>query len=99
MSPQRVGDLVLRRKIHDVSRRSLQHRDMCRAFGHRRYDCNGSGAASNYDYTLAVIIEIPWPFLRVDYRTFESINSLPLGQISAFVLIVTGTQVDEVAHD
>ncbi len=99
MPAQRIRNLVPGRKVHDVGRRPLKHRHVCRALRH----CGNNGyrrsSAADHDNPLAFVIEIRRPFLRMDECPAESLHPVPLRQISAVVVVIAGAEVEEAARD
>ncbi len=69
------------------------------AFRHRRDERNGRGAATNYHDALASIVEIFGPLLRVDHCSAKSRDTGPLRRVSIFVVVIAGTEVEEVASE
>src|ERR1700712_3572613 len=58
------------------------------AFGHRRQQGDGSGAATDYDDLLAAVIQILGPVLRVHYLPGEAVAALELWRKSLVVAVI-----------
>src|SRR6185369_9166419 len=96
---KRVGDLVFRGTRDDVAWRSLQHRDVRRALRHRRDERNSRRPATNHHHALAGVVEIFGPFLRMYDLSAKAFDTLPLWCVTAFVVVISGAKVEEVAGE
>src|SRR5690242_10787551 len=69
------------------------------AFGHGGYERDRRRAAADYDDAFACVVEIVWPLLRVHDWATESRAAGPLRHVAAFVIVVAGAEVKEVARE
>src|SRR5262249_35452557 len=93
------SDLVFGRTRHDVTRRTLEHRDVRRTFGHCRDQRDRRRPAADDHDALARVVEILGPLLRVNNPPAKPRDAGPLWGVSAVVIVVTGAEIKEVAGE
>ncbi len=96
---QSVGEGVLPRQRDDIGGRALQHRHMRGLVGHRREKRHGGRAASDHHDSLACVVEILRPVLRMHDLTAEPILSGEVGTEPFVVVVVAGTAEDPTRAD
>src|SRR6516162_9161910 len=72
---------------------------MCGARSHRWDDGDGGGSAADDDDTLAGIVEIVRPVLRMDKATAIAQQAGIVGLVAGVVAVVTGAYVEKVASE
>ena len=92
---QQVGDGVLLGQRGDVGRRALQHRHVRGLLGHGGHERDGGGAAADDDHTLARVVEIVGPLLRMDDRAGEALGAFERGRVTVVVAVVAAAREQE----
>ena len=96
---QSIGDGIFVGSGHHIGRRALQHHNM----GSRRRHCRNQShrccARTDDDDTLPGIVEIFGPFLRMDHRAGERLETGQLGGVPTLVAVVTRAHEQEIAGE
>ena len=72
---------------------------MRRPLGHRRNECDGGGAAAYYHHSLAFVVEVFRPLLRVHNLPAEPLDAGPLRSVPSLVVVVARAEVEETAGE
>ena len=97
--PQLVGERILRRPRHHVSRRALQHGDMRRGLGHLRHQRHGGRARADHHHALAGIVEIFGPFLRMHDLAGEVGRAGKFRRVAFLVFVIARAHEQEIAGE
>ena len=80
--PQRLGQFDRVAAGPEISRRSLQHRDVAATVRDRRDQGRSSCARADHDDLLALGVQIVRPALRVNDAALKSFHPLPFGSVA-----------------
>ena len=82
---------------HDVARRALQHRHMRGALGQRGDERHGGSAAADHDDSLAGVVDVVAPELRMHQLAAEALDARPVGRVALVVPVVARAREQEPA--
>src|SRR3954454_13598796 len=99
IAAQLVGERILRRPRHHVSRRALQHGDVRGGLGHFRHQRHRGRARPDHHHALARIVEGLRPFLRMHDLAGKVGRARKLRRVAFLVFVIARAHEQETAGE